>query len=705
MSHPLALTPPIGATWSRSQRSGRLPHPWIVTGAAVALAAALTTPLTQSHVQQPNATLPGRVPVGSPTPTYTAASGLAGLLSLPLDKQFAFNALLGSSDSAFHVRPDASGPAVTSPTYGFDASFGPAGPTWKADASTLGLSLVGIGYGAAVDAITPVAPDYASNEVNYRHPGVTETYTHGPLGLAQSITLAQRPSRAGSYPLTLSMQITGGATVRVGSNSTSAEFVDNGQTLGRYRGLIVTDADDKVVPAQLAGEGTALQIRVDERDARYPLTIDPFVYAGYGQASYGYGWSTAIVELGSGTWYLAGSPKENSNTGAVHLLFDDGSDEVTGSVLGAQSGAEFGYSVAAVAENFWDTPIIVAAGSPFRDVNGKSNAGAVTGLRCSMPFFYLMSCNSGTTLIASDGDTDDNLGVSVGVSTAVETVTYRIFVGGSPNDNFGTTSNTGSGRVWVNPAWASVVAHNASLAPPSPGTTSNQWAGSSIAISDAAGGTCNGHSCRTVVVGAPGSGTNAGKALIFEEPSNGWENQSTALQATRALSGGSGDYLGYAVSINANGTVVAAGAPLNDQPLADQGSVEVATRAGSSWTLAPSVVTLTDGAGGAGDRFGSSVSLAKGGSAMAVGAPLAETIQGNGEISDEGIVQVFNKPVSGWATTSSPSELIFSGSGEAVADHFGHAVDMSDDGNNVMTGLPDNTTASGDVGGYEVHNR
>jgi hypothetical protein len=54
---------------------------------------------------------------------------------------------------------------------------------------------------------------------------------------------------------------------------------EDGAVVAHYGLLHVTGADGAVVPSRLEVDGDAIILRIDDAAARYPLAIDPFVWA------------------------------------------------------------------------------------------------------------------------------------------------------------------------------------------------------------------------------------------------------------------------------------------------------------------------------------------------------------------------------------------------------------------------------------------
>ena len=100
-----------------------------------------------------------------------------------------------------------------------------------------------------------------------------------------------------------------------------------GATIINYTGLKVTDADGKTLASRFeaAGEKT-VRLFVDDRTARYPVTIDPIAQQAYvksgnngGPSSDGFGNSVAV----SGDTVVVGSPFEDSSTTGINSVTNE----------------------------------------------------------------------------------------------------------------------------------------------------------------------------------------------------------------------------------------------------------------------------------------------------------------------------------------------------------------------------------------------
>jgi trimeric autotransporter adhesin len=214
-----------------------------------------------------------------------------------------------------------------------------------------------------------------------------------------------------------------------------------------------------------------------------------------------------------------------------------------------------------------------------------------------------------------------------------------------------------------------------------------EWFGLSVALS------ADGN---TLAVGAPGEGTgqanNSGAVYVFIRSGTEWEEQAHVQSQNATVRA----RLGTSVALNADGDILAVGAPRNGNPPAipsNSGAVYVFSRSGSDWAeqafLAPPVT--------AGTFFGHSVALSSGGDSLAVGAP--------GENAGSGAAYVFSRTADGWSAEA--QHLLASTTG--VLDGFGTSVALSADGDTLAVGAPfegnDGLTAESGSGAVYVFTR
>src|SRR5213078_3885734 len=124
----------------------------------------------------------------------------------------------------------------------------------------------------------------------------------------------------GGGSLSLAMRLGGSLHARLAG--AQVRFVTpSGRVAARYGGLVAVDAHGRRLPATLALVGGSLRLRVDDRGARYPLRIDPFVQQGAkltGSGESGSGRFGASVALSAdGDTALIGGPLDTGNVGAA----------------------------------------------------------------------------------------------------------------------------------------------------------------------------------------------------------------------------------------------------------------------------------------------------------------------------------------------------------------------------------------------------
>ncbi|ULC57941.1 T9SS type A sorting domain-containing protein [Flaviramulus sp. BrNp1-15] len=132
---------------------------------------------------------------------------------------------------------------------------------------------------------------------------------------------------------------------------------------------------------------------------------------------------------------------------------------------------------------------------------------------------------------------------------------------------------------------------------------------------------------------------------------------------------------GYTVSLSADGNTIVIGAPFNADNGSASGHVRVFENNANVWQQKGNDI---DGIA-ASDKFGFSVSISADGNTIAVGAP-----DNNANGFESGHVRVFNFQVSDWVQVG--TDII----GEDLSDHSGYSVSLSDDGNRLAIGAPDN---------------
>ena len=262
-----------------------------------------------------------------------------------------------------------------------------------------------------------------------------------------------------------------------------------------------------------------------------------------------------------------------------------------------------------------------------------------------------------------DGEAADDLfGWSVSLSTNGSVVA----IGSNGNDVNG--NNSGHVRVYQwDGSWSQ-------LGSDIDGEAADDYSGHALSLN--ADGT-------VVAIGAPyNNEDSSGHVRVYQWDGLSWNQMGSDINGEAYE-----DRSGWSVSISADGTVVAIGAPYNDDNGNHSGHVRLYQWNGSSWSQLGNDI---DGEG-EGDYFGYSVSLSSDGSILAAGAYFNDS---NGYRS--GYVRLYEWDGSSWNEVRSAIE------GEAAEDQFGYSVSLSADGSVVAIGAPKNDGNGSDSGHVRI---
>jgi len=608
----------------------------------------------------------------------------------------------------------------------------PRGGGWQ-----WGLELESYGLGENQKAISsPPAVKAAGARLSYQWDAtVQEWFVNDQRGLEHGFTVKERPAQAAhSLPLSespcLSFLLATRGTLRpaITADARGVEFRDaGGAAVLHYTGLKVWDADGKVLPSRFEAAGEKkVRLLVEERGARYPLTIDPIAQQAYlkpaaigsTQAGDGFGWSVAV----SGDTVVVGAPFEDSNTTGVNSTPNEsaaGSGAAYVFVRSAgvwtqqaylkpaavgttQAGDNFGYSVAVSG----DTVVVGAwkEDSSTTGVNSTPNESAadsgaayifvrIAGVWTQQA--YLKPAAVGTT------QAGDNFGYVVAVSG--DTVVVGAWKEDSSTTGVNSTPNeiatdSGAAYVFVRSTW--IWTQQAYLKPAAVGTTQ---AGDLFGVSVAVSGD-------TVVVGAYGedsstTGVNStpnegaiisGAAYVFLRSAEVWTQQAYlkpgAVGTTQV-----NDRFGHSVAVSGDTVIVGAylegssTTGVNSTPnesAASAGAAYVFLSSAGVWTQQAYLKPAAVGTSQAGDNFGFSVAVSD--DTVTVGAPSedSDTTGVNstpndtgGIIYNSGATYVFVRNAGTWTQQAYLKPDVV-----GTTDSFGSSVAVS--GDTVIVGAP-----------------
>jgi hypothetical protein len=207
----------------------------------------------------------------------------------------------------------------------------------------------------------PAVPECHGFRVEYRRPGWSEWYENTPEGLEQGFTLDRRPP--GDGPL----RIAGALSPELSPELQAGEvdfFAAGGAHVLHYGKLVTFDAHGREVPSRIELAENALVIEVDDRNATYPLTIDPILTSpswigGSNQFNAEFGMAAATAGDVNGDGFsdvIIGAhlyDNGQEDEGRAYLFLGSASGLQTSAawiVESNQAGAELGSSVAAAGD-------------------------------------------------------------------------------------------------------------------------------------------------------------------------------------------------------------------------------------------------------------------------------------------------------------------------------------------------------------------
>ncbi|MCX6880062.1 MAG: autotransporter-associated beta strand repeat-containing protein [Verrucomicrobia bacterium] len=492
---------------------------------------------------------------------------------------------------------------------------------------------------------------------------VVEWYANTAAGLEQGFTVYSVPP-GGTGALRILLEADGDLRPELeqDSGTRAVRFVTvAGRAALRYSGLKVWDATQRELPAHLEVQGTQLALVVNDRDATYPVTIDPLITteeaqltAGDGAANDNFG--NAVTLSADGNTALVGAYSDDTPAGAdagsAYVFVRSGTTWNQQAKLTAGDAAandRFGQSVSLSADG--NTALVGAA---YDDTPAGADAGSA----------YVF-VRGGTTwsqqakLTAGDGAAGDIFGNAVSVSGDGNTALVGAFMDS-------TSAGSGAGSAYVFVRNVTTWSQQSKL------TAGDGAAGDKFGISVSVSGIGT-----TALVGSywhntTGGGLHAGSAYVFDRSGTTWSQQPHLT----ASDGAANDFLGYSVHVSGDGITALVGAYGDDTPAgADAGSAYVFARSGGTW-MQQEKLTAYDGA--AGDWFGVSVRLSGMGDTALVGARYNDTPAG----PDTGSAYLFARGTSTW----SPQLPKLSANDGETTDNFGIAVSLSGDGNTALIG-------------------
>jgi len=594
--------------------------------------------------------------------TGTHAYQQSALADLPLAAQSLVSATLGRDDAAYQFQSTNAGYRASNAMHTWQADFSNLGMQIQSQDSRWTFALQSIGYGDALAPVRPVAPTAHANRLDYTHDTFTEWYVNGPAGLEQGWTLTSPPTpllKGEGNTLTLVLAWEGNARLDA-SGTAMALLNDDGTVALNYTGLVAYDATGRNLHAWMETVETlnltSLQIYVDDTDAQYPLTIDPYILRatlrnGFGASNDRLG--TSIAMSADGSTIVAGAIGVNSFKGAVYVF----AKPTNGWATTLIPTAALSYANSAT-DDYFGIDVAIST-------NGSTIVAGASGVNNGKGAAYVFVKPSGgwTTTAAPNAILTNGSGANnsyFGSSVAISGNGSLVVIGA-----YATNSGKGAAYVFVKPSsgWTTDSTPTAALTYGS-GVVGDYF-GCDVAT-DAVGS--------TIVAGADGVNSGKGAVYVFIQPSGGWISDSTPYAALSDLDSRSGDDLGTSVAISGDGSTIVAGVSGENQ---NTGAAHVYVKPGGGWATTGFYHARLIENNAHGDYFGSSVATNENGTIIAVGADYAN--------NSNGATYVYNKPGVVWSSLSSANAVLLDPN-NGLHDWFGTSVALSPDGSTLVVG-------------------
>lgn len=538
--------------------------------------------------------------------------------------------------------------------------------------------------------------------------GVTEWFENRSEGIEHGFIVRQAPSNS-TDPLRIDLKLDGLTATTSEDPEALALLAGDGSPKLKYSGLKAWDADGTILTASMSPSAAGIAIQVDDRGARYPITIDPLITSleqtlqrvptGTGSSGDLFGYSVAmdgnVAMIGARNDTTAGG----AASGAVYVFEQENGQWIQKAILAPDAGSA-GSAFGSILALSGDT---VVMGIPYEDRPGqtidsgsvyvfaRSGAGWTKQAKILDPtvlssqnFGKVVELDGSTLVISSSDPANSSRGAvyiytrtgtiwtlqqvlreleinfdyyNLGKSLALSGDTLAVGESGGPNGMV--RIFTRSGVTW----------------------TMRTKIESGLVIGDSGYGSAIALSGNTLVVGAydePNDIVRSGAAYFYTGSGASWTLQ-TKVIPTGALAG---DYFGLSVALEGDLALIGRpGTKVSNFSFA--GSISVYRRSGGTWSFASQALPVNPSNN---LNFGASMALS-GGRAM-VGLARTTTEAG----STAGVVNLYPIPDGNLVLQGQLTAGV-----ESANQRFGYAVAIEDD--TVVIGAAQETTASGAAAG------
>lgn len=533
---------------------------------------------------------------------------------VPVAAQAAISIALGRDDASYHAVATDRYWEMWNAGQKLNARFDSQQAVVNVGGVSWALQLRGYGRGDDIARVAAVEPTAVDNRVEYRRDGLTEWYVNGPAGLEQGFTIDRRVSGADDQLLRFELALGDGFQAVLDGDRQGMTISDSQSTTSlRYGGLFAHDAAGRSLAAVMSIHESTITLSVDDRDATYPIVVDPFVQEAVlvpsnSQADDGFG---SILAMSGDTLVVGSSP---TNGAWVFIRSNDQWVEQA-HLSPTKTAAGFGRSVAISGDS-----IAVGANARafvFVRANGSWSEQLELIAPTTSPMFGAAVAIEGDTLVVGD-PTHEILAARTGAAYVYQRAgiswnQQAILIG--EGGNFGADiAISGPTMVVGAPYFDAVFIGDRMGAAYVFKRANNAWAQQARLVAgdgslDDRFGEQVAIDFKTIVVGAPGHDVgwreDQGALYVFTPVVTGW-NQQAQLTLSDGLPGDS-----FGSSLAIKGDIIAAGSPTAHN---NYGLARAFRRTGITWLEQPSL-----GVSNAGDLFGASVAVGDG--IISVGVP------------------------------------------------------------------------------------
>lgn len=480
---------------------------------------------------------------------------------------------------------------------------------WGQGRSEASLTPIAVASGTARHALGRPSSSLVGGRLTQSYGIMSSSYQATQAGLEQRFEIPRPPN-----PRVASLTISLGSRTRwlIDGGGTSLSTPGPGSRLA-YSGLRTTDRSGRTLPSHFVSGPGGAAIVVATTGADYPITVDPTwvtvdgprasLTASTGRPGDFLGFAVSLSA--DGTTALVGAYGANSSTGAAYLfqkpvggpwVYSSAPTATLTNALGA-TGDRFGVSVSLSSDG---TTAVVGGDA------ANTGRGAAYVFTAASEDAWVTTSAPAAVLTDSTAGIDSYLGSAVAISSDGTTA----LVGA-----FGSGSGRGSVEVFAAPAKNAWVSTSAPAAVLTDGSSSQDgFLGYALSLSTDG---------RTALVGSFGTNSGRGSADVFTAPSEtAWTSTSAPAAILSDANAVSGEYFGQSVSLSADGTTALVGA-WGAAGGAGQGDVFIASTETAWHTTSAPTAVLANGSGVSGDRLGIAVALSANGTTALLGADQA----------------------------------------------------------------------------------